>query len=103
MKWGRERTSSTSSSGLRPPTKEWAKAAKEPKYYLAAMSGELNKATGKKSIWGWGDLAKKTAGNPKFHNSFYEARLHLSVARLEYGLMQAAADKKLENVKLAKS
>ena len=82
---------------------EWAKAAKEPKYYVAAMSGELNKATGKKSVWGWGDLAKKTAGNPKFHNAFYDARFNLALAQLEFSLAQTAADKKLEYLKRAKS
>jgi hypothetical protein len=57
---------------------------------------------GKYVIWGWGEIARMTAGNNKYDEQFYEARYNLALARYLYGLAQKDADQKKEILQMAK-
>jgi len=64
-------------------------------YYRLAIVGARpdNKTTdkgkqGKNIIWGWGEIAKMTANNPKYAEQFHEARYNLALCRYLWALAE---------------
>ena len=80
----------------------------EENYMRAIMGGRpdkdnLNPAkTGRNIIWGWGEIAAKTAGNATFKDQFHEARYNLALCRYNYALAQKDATKKQSTLNMAK-
>jgi len=58
---------------------------------------------GKNVIWGWGEIAKMTAGNPKYLEQFHEARYNLALTRYSWAIAEKDQTKKTELLKYAKS
>lgn len=58
-----------------------------------AMRGVYPDANKKNQIWGWNTIGKRTAGNPKFREAFFNARYHLALNRFLEG--RAINDKKI--------
>ncbi|MEO8494267.1 MAG: hypothetical protein ABI614_04300 [Planctomycetota bacterium] len=71
----------------------WAKQPGQEQQYKAAIVGIRKAGDPKPLIWGWGGIAQKTAGNPKFAETFYEARLHLAQCRYELAMRSDGAEK----------
>ncbi len=70
------------------------------KYYRSAMIGARPDKTNpnklkqtKNIIWGWGEMARMTASNPKFSDAFHEARVNLSVTRYKMALLMKEPEK----------
>jgi tetratricopeptide (TPR) repeat protein len=79
-----------------------ARGATEKEFYnKAIVGGEPNKA-GDNIIWGWGKLAKMTQDNPKFEDTFYQARLKIAESRYHYGLKVKDKEKRKTFVDKAK-
>jgi len=73
-------------------------------YYRAIVGARPDaKKSNKNTIWGWGEVAARTANNPQFKDQFYHARYNLALCRYNYGLAQADAAKKKEQLQRAKS
>ena len=56
---------------------------------------------GKNVLWGWGEIARMTAGNVQFRDQFFEARYNLAFCRFKYALSLEEKDpnrKKLVNM-----
>ncbi len=59
---------------------------------------------GKNIVWGWGEIAKMTAGNPKYEEQFHEARYNLALCLYNLALVEkddAAKKKEMESAKLS--
>jgi hypothetical protein len=54
-------------------------------------------------IWGWGEIAKKTADNPKYLAQFHQARYNLALCRYRWALAETNAAEKAERLKQAKA
>lgn len=65
----------------------WAKQPGQEAKYMDAIRGV--RKGGKQLIWGWGQIANKTAGNKKYEDRFHEARLHVAECRLSYAQSQS--------------
>ncbi|MEX0677517.1 MAG: hypothetical protein WD063_10610 [Pirellulales bacterium] len=65
-----------------------AKGATDPKGYELAILGGQPKRDGTNLIWGWGKISKMTMNNPKFEQTFHQARLNIAAARYQYALAQ---------------
>jgi len=60
---------------------QWGASA-DPRLYGRAIRGaRRNAKTGKNTIWGWGRLARLTAGKAKYKETFRESRLNISKCR----------------------
>lgn len=70
----------------------------DPKLYFRAIMGGENKVAGKTEgiIWGWGAIARKTANNATFKDTFMEARYNLAVCRYRIGKLEKNAAKQKE-------
>jgi tetratricopeptide (TPR) repeat protein len=85
---------------------DWGAAGKEhiENYMRAIVGARPDKAkNNQNTIWGWGEIGRKTAGNAQFKEQFYEARYNLALCRYNYALAQTEAAKKEEQLKRAKS
>ncbi|MEX0818225.1 MAG: hypothetical protein WD070_01490 [Pirellulaceae bacterium] len=71
----------------------WAKQSGQEGKYQDAIVGIRDAGDPKPVIWGWGGIAQKTAGNPKFKDTFYEARLHLAQCRYDYAMATSGGEK----------
>ena len=77
-------------------------------YMRAIVGGRPDNANpdpakkGRNIIWGWGEIAAKTAGNANFKDQFHEARYNLALCRYNYALAQKDATKKLSTLNMAK-
>jgi tetratricopeptide (TPR) repeat protein len=79
----------------------WAKQPGQEEKYKAAIVGIRKEGEPKPVIWGWGGIAQKTAGNAKFKDTFYEARLRLAQCRYDHAMRLDGAekDKKMNSAK----
>jgi hypothetical protein len=74
----------------------------EQNYYRAIVGGRPDKTAtepAKKDrnvIWGWNEIARRTAGNPQFLDQFNEARFNLALSEYNYALKQKDAAKRKE-------
>ncbi|ADB18833.1 hypothetical protein Psta_4184 [Pirellula staleyi DSM 6068] len=70
----------------------WGSAKSLPDRYSDAIFGARpdNTKNGKRTIWGWAQIAAMTAANAKFRDSFFEARYNLAVAR--FGMANTTKD-----------
>lgn len=78
-------------------------------YYRLAIVGARpdNKTTdkaklGKNIIWGWGEIAKMTANNPKYADQFHEARYNLALCRYLWALSDKDPKAKTQGIEAAK-
>ena len=78
-------------------------------YYRLAIVGARpdNKTTekakqGKNIIWGWGEIAKMTANNPKYAEQFHEARYNLALCRYLWALADKDPKAKTQGIEAAK-
>ncbi|MEX2176675.1 MAG: hypothetical protein WD872_20075 [Pirellulaceae bacterium] len=81
---------------------DWAALGK-PELYRSAMLGARPDKTnrGKNTVWGWGEIANRTAGDDRFHDQFHESRFNLALCRYNYALAQKGQDRKTELLQLA--
>lgn len=70
-----------------------AKQPDQVERYKEAIVGIRKDGDPKPVIWGWGGISQKTAGNEKFKDTFYEARLHLAQCRYEHSLRLDGGEK----------
>ena len=85
---------------------DWGGMGKEhiARYVDAIVGKEPDAAkNGKFIIWGWGEIAKVTAGNPQYKDQFHEARYNLAYCRYHYALAQTEAAKKELELKRSKN
>ncbi len=79
-----------------------ARGAVDPKGYFDAIKGTNPDATKQNIIWGWGRLAQITKGNPKFDDTFFQARLKLAEARYRFGLTVSTKSVQRQTIDQAK-
>lgn len=72
---------------------QWAKQPGQEEKYKDAIVGIRKEGDPKPVIWGWGGISQKTAGNPKFSETFYDSRLRLAACRYEHALRVDGAEK----------
>ncbi len=60
------------------------------------------KAPDKNNIWGWAQIAKVVSSDPKYKDTFHEARLNLALCRYNYAMAQKDSKKKNEQLNYAK-
>ena len=90
---------------------EWGSLGEKqmPCYNMAIVGARPDKNNSdkfkqtKNVIWGWGEIAKMTAGNPKYSEQFHEARYNLALTRYSWALAEKNQAKKTELLKYAKS
>jgi hypothetical protein len=70
--------------------------------YRKAIVGDRPGANGRNTIWGWGEIARMTAGSEQFRDQFYEARYNLALCRYQYALAQTDATKRKDQLQSAK-
>jgi tetratricopeptide (TPR) repeat protein len=63
-----------------------AQGAVDPQGYARAILGGAPARDGKNVVWGWAKVSKMTMSDPKFQDTFHEARLNLAEARYRYGM-----------------
>jgi tetratricopeptide (TPR) repeat protein len=84
---------------------DWGGAAKgQEDNYLRAIVGarpDPNQQN-RNTIWGWGVIAKLTAGNAQFREQFHDARYNLALCRYNYAIAQQDAKKKKEYLDMAR-
>lgn len=73
---------------------QWAKQPGQEDKYKQAISGVRKAGQPKPIIWGWGGIANKTAGNAKYKDTFYDARLRLAQCRYDHAMASDGDDKK---------
>lgn len=61
-----------------------AQGAADSKAYVMAIMGGLPARDGRNRIWGWAKISRMTMSNPKFEETFHDARLHIAEARFLY-------------------
>ena len=71
----------------------WARQPGREGKYLEALGGVRKTGQPQPTIWGWGRIANRTSNNPKYINTFHEARLHVAECRLAYSATKQGADK----------
>jgi hypothetical protein len=65
-----------------------AKGATDPKSFALAIMGDLPNREGRNLVWGWAKISKITMSNPKFDDTFHQARLNIAESRYRYALAQ---------------
>ena len=58
---------------------------------------------GERIIWGWGMIATKTSGNPKYVDQFHQARYNLALCRYRWAMAEKNAALKSDRLKKAKA
>ncbi|TWU56119.1 tetratricopeptide repeat protein [Rubripirellula reticaptiva] len=53
--------------------------------FKAALNGAKPDENRKNVIWGWGKISQLTSGNPKFRDTFFDARYHVALCRYLWG------------------
>jgi cellulose synthase operon protein C len=75
-------------------------AVNQAEYYIAAIQGGKGDTA---PIWGWGKLANQTSKDPKFRDTFHEARYNIALCRQLHALSRPDSDsKKKKLLELAK-
>ncbi len=54
-------------------------------------------------VWGWGEISRKTADNPKYAAQFHQARYNLALCRYKWALAEKDATAKAKRLAQAKS
>ncbi len=70
---------------------DWGGTGKgqEENYVRAIVGARPDKAKGNRNvIWGWGEIATRTANNAQFKDQFYDARYNLALCRYQYAQAQ---------------
>jgi hypothetical protein len=82
---------------------DWGGFKGSEENYVRAINGARpDKAKqGKYTIWGWGEIARMTAGKDQFKDQFHEARYNLALCRYNYAIAQKDAAQKTEKLKMA--
>jgi cellulose synthase operon protein C len=84
---------------------DWGGTGKgQEENYMRAIVGARPDAskTGRNTIWGWGEIAARTANNAQFKEQFYEARYTLALCRYQYALAQSDDAKRKKQLEAAK-
>ena len=81
---------------------DWASYNK-PELYQSAMFGARpdKDKQGRNTIWGWGEIGNRTAGDARFRDQFSEARFNLALCRYNFALSQKDDAKKTDLLKRA--
>ena len=74
-------------------------ASEKPDWYGSAIKGGSGPA---ESVWGWGKLSQMTRSNQKFRDTFHQARYNIAVCRKEWAETYKVAEKKRQELELAK-
>ena len=90
---------------------EWAGFGPNFKHHygnaiLGAQLDEKNPVKAKQRdriIWGWGEIAKKTADHPKYLEQFHQARYNLALCRYRWALAETDPAQKAERLKQARA
>jgi tetratricopeptide (TPR) repeat protein len=85
---------------------DWGGTGKgqEDNYLRAIVGARPDKAkNNQNTIWGWGQIATRTANNPQFKDQFYEARYNVALCRYQYALAQTEEAKKKEQLQRSRS
>jgi hypothetical protein len=68
---------------------DWGGTGKgQEENYLRAIVGARPDKNNRNVIWGWGEIANRTANNQQFEEQFYDARYNLALCRYQYALAQ---------------
>jgi hypothetical protein len=70
-----------------------------PDYFVGAMLGGRGPA---EVIWGWNQIAQKTARDEKFRDKFHEARYNMALCRVEFAATRNTPEEKKKLLELAK-
>ncbi len=76
----------------------WAAAANLGFHKAAILGGRPDPKTKKMLIWGWGEIQRRTANQPKFTEQFFEARYQLAYSRMQYARSLPDPQKKAEEL-----
>jgi cellulose synthase operon protein C len=71
----------------------------DPDYYVGAILGGRGPA---QIIWGWNQIAQKTARNEHFRDVFHEARYNMALCRVEFSATRTNPEEKRKLLELAK-
>jgi cellulose synthase operon protein C len=74
-------------------------ANEKPDWYGSAIKGGSGPAD---SVWGWGKISQMTRSSEKFRDTFHQARYNIAVCRKEWAETYKDADKRREELELAK-
>jgi hypothetical protein len=81
---------------------DWASYNKPDLYQSAMFGARPDKAKqGRNTIWGWGEIGNRTAGDARFKDQFNEARFNLALSRYNFALSHKDEAKKTELLKRA--
>ncbi len=81
---------------------DWASYNKPDLYQSAMFGARPDKAKqDRNTIWGWGEIGNRTAGNDRFKDQFNEARFNLALCRYNFALSPENAARKTELLKRA--
>jgi tetratricopeptide (TPR) repeat protein len=78
-----------------------AQGAADPKGYALAIMGGMPAKDGRNLIWGWAKISKMTMGNPKFEETFHDARLSIAESRYRYAQAQKDAARRTKILEAA--
>ncbi|MCA9167804.1 MAG: hypothetical protein KDB23_09060, partial [Planctomycetales bacterium] len=72
----------------------WGDAGNQAAYLKAITGDRPDPQTRRNLIWGYGRIAKATAGRAAFDEIFFNSRLQVANCRYQYGLQQSAAQRR---------
>jgi tetratricopeptide (TPR) repeat protein len=78
-----------------------SQGAVDPKAYALSIMGGMPARDGTNLIWGWAKISKMTMSNPKFAETFHQARLNIAEARYRYALAQKDKDRRTKILEAA--
>jgi hypothetical protein len=84
---------------------DWGGTGKgqEENYVRAIVGARPDKTkNGHNTLWGWGEIASRTANNPQYRDQFFDARYNLSLCRYNYALAQTTDAKRKDQLAAAK-
>jgi tetratricopeptide (TPR) repeat protein len=84
---------------------DWGGTGKgqEENYVRAIVGARPDKSKGGRNvIWGWGEIAARTANNAQFKDQFYDARYNLALCRYQYALAHSDEAKRKQQLESAK-
>jgi len=70
-----------------------------PDYFVGAMLGGRGPA---EIIWGWNQIAQKTARDERFRDRFHESRYNMALCRVEFAGTRNTPEEKRKLLELAK-
>lgn len=84
---------------------DWGATGKgqEENYVRAIVGARPDKDKGNRNvIWGWGEIAARTANNAQFKDQFFDARYNLALCRYQYALAQSDETKRKKQLESTK-